>query len=298
VKKPYDRALIIGKFYPPHQGHNYLIETALNNCHKLAIIVCQRPEERPSGDIRLEYIKEIHGKSKSFHSIQLIDDIYDQDDSDLWAKLCINWLKPVFKGKKPLIQAVFTSEKYGDPFCFYLSKYMGKNVKHQVVDIERIKVPISGTRIRKEPLKYLNFMHRIVRNFYIKRVVLIGIDNEIAKKFSGLINALFLDCSNIEKPREISEYILKSGIYTDFKMIITNDDGLLRSLRSDNGNPPYYEYNDFIRHFHSFSYIISSQNLEILDKLKKETRSFDNIEIIELELFSEQDLLTVFSRIL
>ena len=40
------RGLVIGKFYPPHRGHKYLIDVATAQADQLDVIVCARPEQR------------------------------------------------------------------------------------------------------------------------------------------------------------------------------------------------------------------------------------------------------------
>lgn len=37
------RGIVIGKFYPPHLGHNYLIDTAAAGCDELTVLVVDNP---------------------------------------------------------------------------------------------------------------------------------------------------------------------------------------------------------------------------------------------------------------
>ena len=37
------RGVVIGKFYPPHKGHNYLIDTALKNSDEVDVLVVDNP---------------------------------------------------------------------------------------------------------------------------------------------------------------------------------------------------------------------------------------------------------------
>lgn len=293
-KPPYDRGLVIGKFYPPHQGHNYLLSTALSNCQNLAIIICQRAGEAPPGDLRLELLRKIHGSSKNLHSIQLIDDDYDQNDSELWARLCIDWLKPVFKGKNPLIQVVFTSESYGDPFCFYLSKYLGVTVKHWAVDIRRNRVPISGTKIRKEPYKNLGFLHDIVRNYYIKRVVLVGVNKESAQKIAkSLKTATFIDSE--QSSENMSQKLLDSGLhlynstYSPNPLIISTEDPLTLALKSKNPSDLTI-YMSYARQLHSITYIVPPTEAIIISQLSEM-----NIHNVYPVIYSPQDIITFIS---
>lgn len=54
------RGLVVGKFYPPHRGHKFLIETALAQVDHLDIIVCVRLEQWIPGELRRQWLAEIH----------------------------------------------------------------------------------------------------------------------------------------------------------------------------------------------------------------------------------------------
>lgn len=75
--------LVIGKFYPPHKGHMYLIDTAIANCQNLHIIICALPEENPNGTIRYRWLKEMYNTC-TVYIIDNYDTIYN-DDSQYWA---------------------------------------------------------------------------------------------------------------------------------------------------------------------------------------------------------------------
>ncbi|MDO8507373.1 MAG: AAA family ATPase [bacterium] len=157
----YDTGLIVGKFYPPHKGHGYLIETALSRVKKLTIIVCgKKKEDKIDPDLRGAWLRELYPKAQ----VMVIEDTLDQDDSKAWAEASIAWL-----GYKP--DVVFTSEDYGDPW----SRYLGS--EHTQVDKERKTVPICATLIRANPYKYWQFLEDPVRAYFAKRVCLVGAES-------------------------------------------------------------------------------------------------------------------------
>ena len=51
--------LIVGKFYPFHKGHDYLINFAKKRVGKLVVVVCEREDQYIAGEIRAEWIKKI-----------------------------------------------------------------------------------------------------------------------------------------------------------------------------------------------------------------------------------------------
>lgn len=154
------RGLVIGKFYPPHRGHKYLIDTALAQAGEVHVIVCDRPGENPPAPTRAAWLREIHPAAH----VWTIDDRYDPDDSAVWAEACIRLL-----GFAP--DVVFTSENYGERFAACLG------CRHILVDRARSTVPISGTAVRANPLECWDFLEPPVRGYYAKRVVLIGAES-------------------------------------------------------------------------------------------------------------------------
>ncbi len=154
------RGLLVGKFYPPHRGHHFLINTARAQVDELHVIVCGKPEQQPSGALRAAWLREIHPDVQ----VMLIDDTLDPDDSQLWAEHSIRWL-----GFAP--DLVFSSEDYGDRFARYLG------CQHIQVDKARQAVPMSGTQVRADPWACWEFIEPPVRGYYARRVCLVGAES-------------------------------------------------------------------------------------------------------------------------
>lgn len=166
--------VIIGKFYPPHRGHKFLIETALSQVDDLTIIVCDHPSQTISGAQRADWLRQIH---PSATVVVTPDD--EPDEPEPWARRTIDIL-----GIRP--DMVFTSEKYGHGYAAAMG------CRHVLVDQPRSTVPISATEIRADPLEHLEWMEPCVRASFVKRVVLIGVEStgkstlaeELARHFS------------------------------------------------------------------------------------------------------------------
>ena len=157
----FNHGIVIGKFYPPHRGHKYLIDTARSQCEQLTVIVCWKKSQLISGVERAKWIQEIHPDVQ----VKLLDDDrLDNDDSEGWAKTTLEVL-----GFVP--DAVFTSESYGDLYASFIGSV------HILVDKDRTHLPISATLVRHEPTKYAQYLEPCVRASFARRVVILGAES-------------------------------------------------------------------------------------------------------------------------
>ncbi|MHB9108893.1 MAG: AAA family ATPase [Armatimonadota bacterium] len=158
--KRFQTGVVIGKFYPPHNGHHFLIRAALAQCERVAVLVCWKPEHTVPIGMRMACLREEHPEAEI---IEVFDTLGD-DDTVGWAE---NTLKIL--GYRP--DAVFTSEDYGDPYA----RLMG--AEHVMVDRERKAVPCSGSLIRANPLSHLDCLSPCMRAYYVKRVCVVGAES-------------------------------------------------------------------------------------------------------------------------
>jgi NadR type nicotinamide-nucleotide adenylyltransferase len=156
----YKRGVVIGKFYPPHRGHEFLINTATKRAERVTVIVCAKPSDSISGELRGQWLKELHPGVV----VMVIDDRYDEQDSRTWAENTIRWL-----GTAP--DVVFTSEDYGDRYASFMA------CAHELVDRERVRVPCSGTEIRRDPYANWEYISAPVRAWFSRRVCVVGAES-------------------------------------------------------------------------------------------------------------------------
>jgi HTH-type transcriptional repressor of NAD biosynthesis genes len=194
------RGLIVGKFYPPHRGHKFLIDSARAQVDELSVIVCRKEGESPDGYLRARWLREIHADAR----VLLIDDTYDAQDSRVWAENSIRLL-----GHRP--DVVFTSEDYGDEFARHLG------CEHVQVDRARAAVRISGTRVRRDPLGCWEFLEPPVRAFYAPRVCLVGAESTGKTTLAAALAEHFGTVWVPEYGREYSERKLAEGGGYDFR---------------------------------------------------------------------------------
>jgi NadR type nicotinamide-nucleotide adenylyltransferase len=159
LPKP-DLGVVVGKFLPPHRGHKHLIDVAAAHVRRLVVIVCAKPDDAIPGALRASWIREIHPNA----DVMRIDDVYDPDDSAVWAANTVAWL-----GRAP--DVAFTSEDYGPRWAGLMGS------AHVMVDRERATVPCAGREIRARPLDHLHFLEPCVRAFLVPRIVVVGAES-------------------------------------------------------------------------------------------------------------------------
>ena len=152
--------VVIGKFYPPHLGHKYLIDFAREHVDKLTVIICHKTGQVIPGELRAAWIMEMVPGIET----KVVPDIYPEEDSKAWAEYTLSILSYA-----PDI--VFTSEDYGRKYC----EYMGS--KHVLVDIERNTVPISSSKIKADPIKCWDYLAPPVRAYFARRVCVVGAES-------------------------------------------------------------------------------------------------------------------------
>lgn len=157
----FTKGLVVGKFYPPHRGHKYLIDTARKACQQLTVVVCWKESETIPGMLRAKWLQRIH---PDVRVLTVLDNKLADDDSEGWAA----YTKQIL-GYTP--DAVFTSEDYGDPYARFLG------CVHVLVDKDRVTVPISATMVRSNPMRYADFLEPCVRAYFARRVCIIGAES-------------------------------------------------------------------------------------------------------------------------
>ena len=170
--------LVIGKFYPPHNGHHYIIEEALKRCDRLFVLVWWSEVESIPGFKRAEILAEVHPRAIVYDQKCEIKPDYESDD--VWSEH-MELLKQKFPSfamgphshslKDYKFDYVFTSEDYGDE----LARRVGAS--HVAIDPKRLNVPISGTAIRKDPAANWQHLAEPTRALLTKRFVVTGAES-------------------------------------------------------------------------------------------------------------------------
>ena len=190
MSKPFRRGLVVGKFSPLHRGHELVIGRAVDACDEVVVISYVRPElPGYSTAVREEWLA-----ARFPQTTRLVLD----DDR-------LRVLVPPGTGPTELpidggpeivdrrfcgfvcrellgvtVDAVFTSEDYGDGFAAELTRYFRERrpdapeVRHVMVDRARVMRPISGTMLRADPHAHRQWLSPDVYASFVRRVCLLG----------------------------------------------------------------------------------------------------------------------------
>ena len=129
----------IGKFAPFHKGHEFLIETALNEVDELYVVVYDTPKLDIDIDTKINWIKDRYPGVKIIKAFDSPKQYGLDQDS---VKVQMEYLEKQLGEVKPNV--FYSSELYGEE----VAKWM--NIPHRMVDLERKNVPIGASKIRKD----------------------------------------------------------------------------------------------------------------------------------------------------
>ncbi len=156
------RGLVLGRFLPPHRGHQYLIDFARTYASDLTVVLCSTPDDPIPGEQRYAWLRELFPDVYVMHLPDPVPPALDRDPAvrQHWAELVGHYLvKPDY---------LFASEAYGREVAELLG------ATYIPVDPERTGVPISATQIRADPLAHWEQIPLCVRPYFVRRVCLLG----------------------------------------------------------------------------------------------------------------------------
>jgi NadR type nicotinamide-nucleotide adenylyltransferase len=130
---------------------------------RLTVVVCSLTDEPIPGTLRLAWLKELFPDVEFLHHTEE-NPQEPHEHPDFW-RLWTESLRRLYPVGPDL---VFSSEAYGDE----LARRLG--ARHVLVDGDRSTVPVSGRRIREDPLAHWEYLPACVRPHFVRRVVVTG----------------------------------------------------------------------------------------------------------------------------
>jgi HTH-type transcriptional regulator, transcriptional repressor of NAD biosynthesis genes len=196
MEKKYKRGLVFGKFMPFHKGHEFLIQTAANQCVEVFVLVCSVPTEPIAGELRYAAVKRTFPNLNVLHVTDK-NPSYPNEHKFFWQI----WLD-TFQRNAPNCDAVFSSETYGDEVAARL------NIAHICVDKLRKTFSVSGTNLRENLTEFWDYLPAASRVFMCPRVALLGAESvgksTLSQKLAAYFNTIFV-------PGYGREYVEKFG---------------------------------------------------------------------------------------
>lgn len=167
-----DHGLIIGKFHPPHAGHELLVRTAARSSRRVSVLVLGHPDEMLSVEERIAWLDAMVADLPHVavaggldpHPIDYHDPaVWDLHEHEFRTVLATVTDEPV--------TAVFSSEAYGAELA---RRFDAVSVP---VDPERALVPVSATQVREDPVAAWGHLPSPVRAGLCRRAVVIGAES-------------------------------------------------------------------------------------------------------------------------
>lgn len=155
--------LVLGKFMPPHRGHQALIDFAAAYCERLIIVVGSMPDEPIDGHLRFQWLQQLAPKADVRHLHQPMPQQPDEHPH-FWTL----WREALRDTVKTPIDWVFASEDYG----FRLAEEM--DATFIPFDPTRSMAPICATAIRQNPAAHWDYLTDVCKTYFLKTVCVFG----------------------------------------------------------------------------------------------------------------------------
>ena len=145
----------IGKFAPLHKGHQFLIETAMEEMDEFYIVVYDTDLIKNSVQERANWIKRLYPKAKIIYAYNSPKQ-YGLDKESV--NIQMDYLYKLIKDIP--ITHFYSSEDYGEKVAEYL------NIENRIVDKERCVVPISAYKIRNDTTTNSKYLEEFIYKEY------------------------------------------------------------------------------------------------------------------------------------
>lgn len=252
MSKKFQRGLVVGKFSPLHRGHELVIRRALEECAEVIAISYSKPElPNCEATNRDQWFSAIFPQVRHLavtddrlrHDLKLdsegIEVPPNSADETIHRRFC-GFLCQQVMGVT--VDAVFTSEDYGDGFADELTRFFREHnptcpaVKHILVDRNRVQIPVSGTLLREDIHTHRQSLSPKVYASFVRRVCLLGGESSGKSTLAVALAREFETIHVAEFGRELWES--KAGVLTFDEMrqiadtqIRREEEALLKSNR-------------------------------------------------------------------
>lgn len=160
------KGLVLGKFLPPHAGHEFLVDFARGWAEDVSVVVGTLAAEPIPGTLRHSWMSRMFPDCRVLHLAEELPQ-HPDEHPDFW-RLWKDALESVLPWRPDF---VFASEDYGAPLAALF------DAEFVPVDVSRSAIPVSGTKVRADPMGNWRFLPKIVRPHFLKRVRILGAES-------------------------------------------------------------------------------------------------------------------------
>ena len=178
----FGHGLVVGKFYPPHRGHQYLIERAAALCALATVLVMAARSETLAVADRVAWLQASCADLQGVTVAGVRCDVpVDFGSEAIWAAQ-VAVMRAALEGNGlPPVDAVVSSEPYGDELAARIG------AKHVCVDPGRTAVPVSASQIRTDLTGCWDDLLAPARAGLATRVVVVGAESTGTSTIAALL---------------------------------------------------------------------------------------------------------------
>lgn len=154
---PFKAGFFIGRFQHIHIGHEHIIDTALETCERVVILVGsaqkggldERDQRNPfSADLRVSLIKQIYSAYGDRVIVDALPDLTSEDDiTDEWAHYLLDNAGVYFGGAENVDCMIYGNDEHRLGWFDFPSVKEGFKRVNQII-IARGEIDISATKLR------------------------------------------------------------------------------------------------------------------------------------------------------
>jgi NadR type nicotinamide-nucleotide adenylyltransferase len=171
MSRSFARGLVVGKFCPLHRGHEFALRAMLASCREGFVLGYTNPEFAGcEPHKRRRWLAELFPTATCL--VLAADEVPPNDADELTHRRFVARICRERWGTT--VDAVFTSETYGDGFARELERVFAHPVRHVCVDLARRAHPVSGTALRADIHAHRDQLSPVVYADFVQRVTLLG----------------------------------------------------------------------------------------------------------------------------